>query len=259
MTMTLASANATAMERMRAHHAQMVAQVGARVDALAARATAAPDEETPVAHTAADGDGWREARARLVDYARAELLPHARAEEGTIYAAAGARPAFAALIRAMEGEHRALAALVERLAAADAPTEAARAGAGLEALFAAHAASENDVILPPLAADTAVDLGAILERMHASLARPVPDRTDDAAADADLELDVREIPHVRRHTLISGVVRHLRPGQALILTVDHDPLPLRRQLEAEHGDALVWTYDAQGPDVWRVRVGVTGH
>ncbi|MCL6595380.1 MAG: DUF2249 domain-containing protein [Firmicutes bacterium] len=255
--MSLRSANETAMARMRAHHAQMVAQVRARVDILAARA-AAPDGQAAATHTAADADAWREARSRLVDYARGELLPHARAEEGTIYAAAGARPEFAALVRAMEGEHRALAGLVDRLAAAAAPAEAARAAAGLEALFAAHAQSENDVILPPLAADGAVDLGAILERMHAALTPPVDVDAGAARAEADVELDVREIPHPRRHTLIAGVVRHLRPGQALILTVDHDPLPLRRQLEAEHGQALVWQYDADGPDVWRVRVGVDG-
>jgi uncharacterized protein (DUF2249 family) len=257
MAMAPTAANETAMERMRAHHAQMVAQVQSYVDALAACAEA-PGGRATAADAALDGDGWREARARLVDYARGELLPHARAEEGTIYAVAGTRPGFAALIRAMEGEHRALAALVARLAAADAATEAARAGAGLEALFAAHAASENDVILPPLAADGAVDLGAVLAQMHASLARPVPERAAGEAADADVDLDVRDIPHVRRHALISGVVRRLRPGQTLILTVDHDPLPLRRQLQAEHGEALVWTYDARGPEVWRVRVAVAG-
>jgi uncharacterized protein (DUF2249 family) len=36
--------------------------------------------------------------------------------------------------------------------------------------------------------------------------------------------------------------------------VDHDPRPLRIQLEAKHGDLCRWTYLEQGPDVWRIRL-----
>jgi uncharacterized protein (DUF2249 family) len=36
--------------------------------------------------------------------------------------------------------------------------------------------------------------------------------------------------------------------------VDHDPRPLRYQLEARHGSCCDWAYLEQGPDVWRVRL-----
>jgi len=35
---------------------------------------------------------------------------------------------------------------------------------------------------------------------------------------------------------------------------DHDPKPLRYQLAAERPNLFGWTYEAEGPDVWRVRI-----
>jgi uncharacterized protein (DUF2249 family) len=43
-------------------------------------------------------------------------------------------------------------------------------------------------------------------------------------------------------------------GQSLVLVNDHDPKPLRYQLMAEHPDTFDWTYEAEGPEVWRVRI-----
>jgi uncharacterized protein (DUF2249 family) len=39
-----------------------------------------------------------------------------------------------------------------------------------------------------------------------------------------------------------------------VLVNDHDPKPLRYQLMAEHPDTFDWTYEAEGPEVWRVRI-----
>jgi uncharacterized protein (DUF2249 family) len=57
-----------------------------------------------------------------------------------------------------------------------------------------------------------------------------------------------------RHGIICQLFDHLDPKSSLQLVVDHDPRPLRYQLEARHGLRCNWSYLEQGPDVWRVRL-----
>ena len=45
-------------------------------------------------------------------------------------------------------------------------------------------------------------------------------------------LDVRPMPHGARHDTIFGLLGALGTGDTLRLTNDHDPAPLRHQLEA---------------------------
>ena len=49
----------------------------------------------------------------------------------------------------------------------------------------------------------------------------------------------------------------LRPGEAFQLVNDHDPRPLLYQFSAQRGGSFDWTYQEQGPDVWRVRISRT--
>jgi uncharacterized protein (DUF2249 family) len=67
-------------------------------------------------------------------------------------------------------------------------------------------------------------------------------------------VDVREISPRVRHTVIVQLFEHLDDLSALQLIADHDPRPLRLQLEAQHGNRCQWTYLEQGPDLWRVRL-----
>ncbi len=67
-------------------------------------------------------------------------------------------------------------------------------------------------------------------------------------------VDMREIAPRIRHTLIFQLFEHLGEVSSLQLIVDHDPRPLRLQLEAKHGSRCRWTYLEQGPDIWRVRL-----
>jgi uncharacterized protein (DUF2249 family) len=68
------------------------------------------------------------------------------------------------------------------------------------------------------------------------------------------ELDVRVIPPRDKHPAIFRSFDELSSGEALVLINDHDPKPLRYQLSAERPDTFDWTYEAEGPDVWRVRI-----
>ncbi|MBN8965652.1 MAG: DUF2249 domain-containing protein [Rhizobiales bacterium] len=74
--------------------------------------------------------------------------------------------------------------------------------------------------------------------------------------DTDMErvIKVAEIDPRHRHTVIMQLFAHLEPGHSLQLVTDHDPRPLRFQLETQHGSRCHWQYLEQGPDVWRVRL-----
>lgn len=69
-----------------------------------------------------------------------------------------------------------------------------------------------------------------------------------------IELDVRPISPRDKHPSIFRAFDGLRAGQSLVLVNDHDPKPLHYQLMAERAGSFDWVYEAQGPDVWRVRI-----
>jgi uncharacterized protein (DUF2249 family) len=69
-----------------------------------------------------------------------------------------------------------------------------------------------------------------------------------------IELDVRVIPPRDKHPTIFRTFDSLQSGQSLLLVNDHDPRPLRYQLMAERPDTFDWAYEAEGPEVWRVRI-----
>src|SRR6476619_6473 len=96
------------------------------------------------------------ARPRLVAWCRDELLPHATAEESTLYDAASAQTEGRLLVEAMLAEHRSILALVEQLEGVTDPVEAAALGRALQAVFEVHLAKENDQVLPLLVSDPSV-------------------------------------------------------------------------------------------------------
>ena len=69
-----------------------------------------------------------------------------------------------------------------------------------------------------------------------------------------IELDVRVIPPRDKHPAIFRALDDLASGQSLLLVNDHDPRPLRYQLDAERPDTFDWEYEAEGPEEWRVRI-----
>ncbi len=150
--MTTTDTNTGALEAMLAHHAALADGVARRVDALR------------VAVERQDHHGA--AAAELVAYVAEEVLPHAMAEEHTLYQAAAAKADLAETVAGMVDEHRKLVALAERLATTDDASAAAAEAEAIAALFASHVGKENELVLPPLAADEAVDLSGLLVQMH---------------------------------------------------------------------------------------------
>ena len=101
------------------------------------------------------------AQRRLAEFLRTALLPHLDAEEILLYATAEAGPADL-LARAMEDEHRVMAALIREIERAAGPMDAAIAAGALVVLFDVRARQENRHLLPALAA-TGVDVTVLLE------------------------------------------------------------------------------------------------
>lgn len=146
MTTTLDPAIAPVIAAAEAHHADLQARLTQRTEALvAAVATRTPYEG---------------AQQKLVDFLRAELLPHAEVEEALLYAAASTEQT-ALLVRAMADEHRMLAALIEEVDQATNGMDAAVAAGALVVLCDVRIEQENRLLLPALA-EAGVDLSTLL-------------------------------------------------------------------------------------------------
>lgn len=67
-------------------------------------------------------------------------------------------------------------------------------------------------------------------------------------------LDIREIAHAQRHPLIFKTFHALKPGQAFVLVVDHDPKAVLHELDFVQHGKFKWSNLEQGPEVWRVQM-----
>jgi len=246
-------------------------------------------------------------RERIIAFCADEVLPHARAEEATLYAAAAGHAETRLLAQAMADEHNVLRELLDELRQANTASEIAGTATALDVLFQVHLRKENDILLPALVA-AGVDLAALLDGMHEILGEhahahdapahrcacgghghghqaPVQqcacgghghghdhghaapahgcgcgghEAAGDPDAKAELvdgELDVRALPHGRRHEQIFATYESLAPGDAFVLVNDHDPKPLYYQFAAEYTGEFSWEYLETGPERWRVRIG----
>lgn len=228
--------NTEAADKIVAHHRSMVATLNRHLGA--------------VTDAVRDGRDVQEAAQLLSGYLSEEVFPHAQAEEVTLYAAAAKMPELKPLIESMLAEHVRLRNGLEMLSNARDGLEIYGAARVVTALFEAHADKENESVLPFLVRDRTVSLDGLLAGLREHLV--APDQQEDSASDVDL--DVRQLPHAQRHTTIFGLLQHLAPRQALVITVDHDPQPLRHRLEAVHADEFGWEYLEKGPAVWRIAI-----
>jgi uncharacterized protein (DUF2249 family) len=122
-------------------------------------------------------------RAQLVSYMIDEVLPHAKAEEVTIYAEAAKVPSLSATVETMIDEHLNLALNIERLARATNGSDTRRYATLVAGLLGSHVTTENEVLLPPLAADGSLSLERILTTMQQlTQNEPDPSSRENVAA-----------------------------------------------------------------------------
>lgn len=251
--------DAIAAERMIQHHAEMAGTLDTLVGQVIAEAVKSNSDDS--------------ARSRLAAWCRSDLLPHAMAEEGQLYAAARDLDQARLLIEAMIEEHRVIAGLVAQLEQTSDAVEAAAAARALQVLFETHLAKENQRILPELLAAPHVSVAGLLAGMHELLGGHAHGAVDEHGAPevaahhdtghgcacghsdtAELpELDARAVPHAIRHATIFGALDAVAPGAGMVLVAPHDPVPLLTQLEERSPGRFSVNYLEQGPQTWRLK------
>lgn len=248
--------DAQAAEAVEQHHAAMAGALALRSEALLAAASRG------------DADAAEQTRRQLVGWCETELLPHARAEEQTLYPEARATVAGRPLVEGMLDEHTAIGGLVGELAdSASDPVRVAAAARALRVLFDVHLAKENEQVIPLLLSTPGVSLAQLLAGMHQILgetASPDPAESEDSACggyncscgETDgpgyPELDARPIPHAIRHATIFGALESVPTGDGLVLTAAHDPQPLLAQVDQRWPAQFSVEYVERGPQAWRL-------
>ncbi len=71
---------------------------------------------------------------------------------------------------------------------------------------------------------------------------------------AALQLDVRTLPGPQRHPRIFALLDQLAPGKELVLINDHEPKPLRYQIQANQPGCFEWDPRETGRHEWTVRI-----
>lgn len=111
-------------------------------------------------------DAVADLRRRLVSLCDEVLLPHALAEERSIYPAAATDGRTLLLIEAMVAEHRTIAELVAVVRYAVHPVRAAAAAEALRVLVESHLAKEDSIVFPLVAAAPGLSLETLVAGMH---------------------------------------------------------------------------------------------
>ena len=66
------------------------------------------------------------------------------------------------------------------------------------------------------------------------------------------EIDVRPIGKPQRHPLIFAELDKLAVGESLVIKNDHNPIPLREQVENFYPGEFEWKYLEEGPELFRL-------
>lgn len=78
--------------------------------------------------------------------------------------------------------------------------------------------------------------------------------SQDQASAKERELDLRETPRPERHPMVFAAFDRLDVGESFVLVNDHDPQPLRMQIERMREGELGWEYIERGPEAFRICV-----
>jgi uncharacterized protein (DUF2249 family) len=237
------SADDVALSAIVDHHAQLRGELESR---LAALRQAVTDDSTDSAH------------ARLVEFVDGHLLPHAAAEEMSLYPAAARNQRAALFVESMLLEHRDLERKAQLLRYATSPAAALSSAEAIAAVFAIHVVKENDLLLPVLSSDPSLHLSELLAAMHEQLGEGTSQVEREPSRAAAEELDARTIAHGARHEVIFSKLHALAAGESLFIVNDHDPKPLRYQLDAAWPGVFEWSYVLAGPQVWRIEITKVG-
>ncbi|MCL4449080.1 MAG: DUF2249 domain-containing protein [Actinobacteria bacterium] len=218
-----------------------------------------------------EGDAYETTQSEFITYFVDQVLPHAKAEEETVYPAAATQVGLGNLVERMIAEHRELEYQLKLLQQVTTPFDVMKVATHMVDLFEKHVNVENQQILPVLLNSDVNSLSEILSALHEHY--ELLCRSSGAVkTDGDIEsegdkgnkgarevvgpyvLDVRNLPPAQRHQTIFATFNGLAPLASFVLVNDHDPKPLYYQFNAEYTGEFGWEYLESGPEVWRVRI-----
>lgn len=194
-------------------------------------------------------DARERARENLAAFCTGELRGYLDACDQALYAPAAGAAETRLLVRALCVTAQVLDGHIRELTETEESSGVTTAARAIESVLAVHLAVEHDVLLPALAELPGADLTALAADFETL-------RTGGELEAPDV-VDVREIPHGRRHPTIFARFARLASGEGFTLVNNHDPKPLRREFQTTYADAFTWDYLEAGPEVWRVRIGRT--
>ncbi len=91
-------------------------------------------------------------------------------------------------------------------------------------------------------------------RLLVSMVKPSDAAAWTALAPQGRTLDLRQTPRERRHSTVFYAFDSLAVGEHFYLVNDHDPQPLRAQMEQLRPGELSWAYELRGPSEFRIRI-----
>jgi hypothetical protein len=144
---------ARALEAVEQHHTAMLKRLEALSSSLIHAVSARNAVEEHTTHGV------------LVEWCETDLVPHALAEEGSLYGGAGRTPQGRLLVEALLAEHQRIIGVIEELRVSSGVDAAVAAGT-LRGLFAMHLQTENRVLLPFLAGNPDLSLAAAVEGLE---------------------------------------------------------------------------------------------
>ncbi|HET7388949.1 MAG TPA: hemerythrin domain-containing protein [Nocardioidaceae bacterium] len=145
MTTTL-DAPSPVLAAAAAHHADLRARLTELTETFIAAIAAGASDPAP--------------GGKMIAFLRNELLPHAEVEDQLLYTAVRTDRT-ALLVRAMQDEHRMIAALIDEIEQATTPMDAAVAASALVVLCDVRIEQESVHLLPALK-DAGLDLAGLL-------------------------------------------------------------------------------------------------
>jgi uncharacterized protein (DUF2249 family) len=182
-------------------------------------------------------------RERLVGFCTGRVLAYVTARDRVIYSLVAEMAETRLLVRGLRAQQQLVVTHVTELRRAVDPAEAAAAAHAALAVLSACAAVERTVLWPCLAGLPGLDLPGAVAEFDTLLRRSTP-----------AELDVRRIPHGKRHFRVLDACARLAPGESLVFVDNHDPSLLQLAVKATYPGQLEWTTVQSGPDCWRVRI-----
>jgi uncharacterized protein (DUF2249 family)/quercetin dioxygenase-like cupin family protein len=81
-----------------------------------------------------------------------------------------------------------------------------------------------------------------------------PSKSRDEQRAPEREFDLCLMDRAERHPLVFAAFDHLAVGESVVIHNDHDPQPLRMQIEQMREGEMSWEYIKRGPETFSIRI-----